>query len=549
MRVPLVFAHKAGEAARGPYPEIGQDCKVILTEQERKSAETFRVNTVECRDFLPNKTDIVFWMKVPVRNSWNITLTDSRIIFENQYSGGALGKAKITAGNCTAGQLAFESISHLSAFYDNSGTPLLLCNCYRMDGTRSAVVMLTDNTYELKKILIGLQKRLVDYLHATGKRVTETEVSTQVMADLSRKWKNLAEHAWESRQSNYTTEVPNRAVTKVPNMREEFSPQMYPADTEQAELQEIVPAKIVCRSCGKELQPEDCFCDRCGTKVQREDSSEQSSQEQQVNTMPAEQQIEKQPETVQPEKGFEKGIPEFKAIVLQKIGDSSKPYAYAGTDENGNLIEDPLDHGLNHRVTAKRIDFYRKRPSDEKYLLTASLKDIEVEMTVTDCRVIYRCDDYDKGDGKWSGGLTAVALNAYEKSKGRKRSAGKTLLGHIRYEWIREILYTEYRSQRLLESDLYELGLIYMDKQKNLYIVEVSFGRGMETSFLANEILHKTCRYRLNMQDEKDETEQAFLSKYLTGSISQNSDPKDYSSIRIPASYYGSYGSANRPVQ
>lgn len=237
---------------------------------------------------------------------------------------------------------------------------------------------------------------------------------------------------------------------------------------------------------------------------------------------------------------------EYQAIIIQQIGDKENPYAYAGSDSNGNTIEDQFDHGMSHGAVANGITVHRKRQGDNGFAEILRANEVEVTMTVTDCRVIYRCDKYDKGD-KWSGGLSAVALNAIERARANKRTAGKVLLGHIRYEWIAEILYLSKNKNGFFDYDDFSVSLVYQTTDKTTYLVTTKFQKGMDTSFIANEILHAASKYRLAMQDEKGETEIEFFTKYSEESIPKQSDQKKDSFIRFPNHYYAPRGAQNRP--
>ena len=232
----------------------------------------------------------------------------------------------------------------------------------------------------------------------------------------------------------------------------------------------------------------------------------------------------------------------YRAIVVQNIGDNDFPYKYAGTDENGNTIEDEFDNGLNHRVMAKAIYIHQARAGESKLSTIAYYREINLEMTITDCRIIYRCDKYDKGS-QWSGGLTALALNAVERAVANKKTAGKVLLGHIRYEWIKEILYRE-KSGFLNDSSI---RIVYVDLDKNTYVIETIFNKDTDIKFVANEILHSASKYRLTTNDEKNEKELLFLEKYSNEKIPEDPNPKEFSNIRFPYFYNAPSGKNIRP--
>lgn len=237
---------------------------------------------------------------------------------------------------------------------------------------------------------------------------------------------------------------------------------------------------------------------------------------------------------------------EYQAIIIQQIGDQEQPYAYATSDSNGKTVEDKFDHGMSHSAVASEIIVYRQGQNEGRFTEVLHDTAVEVTMTVTDCRVIYRCDQYDKGR-KWSGGVSAVALNAIERARANKRSAGKVLLGHIRYEWITEIQYLNKYKDGFFDSDIFMVNIVYQNSNKTTYVVKTLFNKGMDTCFIANEILHAASKYRLAMQDEKGDRETEFFKKYSVDNIPRADNPKEQSFVKFPNHYYAPNGEQNRP--
>ncbi len=238
----------------------------------------------------------------------------------------------------------------------------------------------------------------------------------------------------------------------------------------------------------------------------------------------------------------------YSAIKIPEIGQNVDPFVDAATDSAGNLIEEPYDHGLRHKVTATRLQILRRAAGASEFEMLLFVPEIELEVYITDSRVAYRCLKYDKGDRKWSGGLTALALNAYERAKADRRSAGTVLLGHIRYEWLREIQYSDYHKQKWYESNDFRIRLIYKDADQATWVVETCFGNEIDTAFLANEILHRAARYRLAMTDEKQEKLIEYTKKCLNTTIPRSDNPKEkYSSCSLMYSYFAPGGEEYRP--
>ncbi len=67
------------------------------------------------------------------------------------------------------------------------------------------------------------------------------------------------------------------------------------------------------------------------------------------------------------------------------------------------------------------------------------VKDVKLDLLITDSRFAIACSKYEKGGGWWGVGgggvLFAVAANGVSKVRAAHRRRGKMLLGHVRYPW------------------------------------------------------------------------------------------------------------------
>lgn len=237
----------------------------------------------------------------------------------------------------------------------------------------------------------------------------------------------------------------------------------------------------------------------------------------------------------------------FNPIKICNIGDQNELFYYVGTDNDGNIIEDDLDNGLEHKVVGKeiKISFIKNEGGNIKEVL--DLKDVEIEMIVTDCRVIFRCDKFVKGD-RWIGGISASILNGIERVTEHYKNKGKILAGHIRYDWLGHIAYILKKKNSLFDNSYNKIKICFIDYLKNTVCFEVYFDMNINTEFIANEILHKTCKYRLMMQDEKKEEFTEFLKNFSENKIIENIDKTKYSSISLLDTYLAPIGGIkNRP--
>ena len=240
----------------------------------------------------------------------------------------------------------------------------------------------------------------------------------------------------------------------------------------------------------------------------------------------------------------------FNAMYIKKSGDQSQPFAYAGSDETGQLAVEMPDGGSGRVASLKANSFTVRRKADgaTAYADVMSAGNVKLEVYVTDSRVAFRCKKYKKGRawyGTGAGALVAgiaMLLSAIIAAVSR---SGKLLLGQVRYEWISQIQYSRKVSWKTANS----VRLCYTDTEKNSWIIGLTFKKDVDTAALANDILHRACRYRLATQEEKSETALAFFNQNAqSGVIPPSPNPKNYASVTFPTYYTAPGGEAKRPA-
>lgn len=235
----------------------------------------------------------------------------------------------------------------------------------------------------------------------------------------------------------------------------------------------------------------------------------------------------------------------FNAIIVAEIGDQDSPFAYAITDGDGSLVPEQHDHGLHKALTASSIEVKKLLPGSNDYIRVLYGTDIKVDFYITDSRVAFLCEKYDKGGGWYGGGLSSVILNTGSKIMAAQRRKGKVLIGHIRYEWISNIGYQ--RKYNFLSTET--IRIFYTDTDKITWFVELTWKQGPDAEHIANDLLSKVSKYRLEMTDTKDDKEIEFFTKYSRGGrITPSDDPKrKLSIIRMVNHYYAPKGGDLRP--
>lgn len=234
----------------------------------------------------------------------------------------------------------------------------------------------------------------------------------------------------------------------------------------------------------------------------------------------------------------------FLCAQIRPIGKAVDEFSYVSTTEEGQLLKEELDLGLDNYVPARKI-ILKKYTAQRRYWDTIfEIEDkLPVDVYITASRLTVLCKKYDKG-GTWYGApISSLIMTGIERAVASAKRKNKILTGMIRYEWIERILY----SRKIKWSENETLCIHYRDTEKTLYRLIIWFNKDIDSSFIANELLHKVCLYRLAMSDEKDEDEIKFFQKYLTENIEHDNDPKKMSDIGFPSKYYAPMGEKFRP--
>ena len=234
----------------------------------------------------------------------------------------------------------------------------------------------------------------------------------------------------------------------------------------------------------------------------------------------------------------------YSLLFKRQFGDHENPFAYVETDESGNIIPEPWDHGLDRRVTFTGISITYRLNGESKFKQSYIARDSKYDLYVTDSRLIFKLKSLKK-ELKFKGSLIDYGIDALFKKFEDKAVEGLGVLGHLRYEWIVGIMYFEKTGWK----DNNMLRFTYYDRDSTLWQVTVTFPNDMDVRFLANEILHLSCCYREKTTCEKNEKLKQFIEKYKTDDISPAADPKaNFSSIAFPSVKMAGYGENERPT-
>jgi hypothetical protein len=133
--------------------------------------------------------------------------------------------------------------------------------------------------------------------------------------------------------------------------------------------------------------------------------------------------------------------------------------------------------------------------------------ELDLQVVITDARVIVYCEKYDKGGG-WVGfggaGLAfSLAANAVSKARAASRRRGKLLVGHVRYPWLGRVAASPKIDWRT--RDLLRLTVPAQASPLRVLGLTLTLPKGTDAAETAAEIARRAARYRLAHTDIPEE--------------------------------------------
>jgi hypothetical protein len=202
------------------------------------------------------------------------------------------------------------------------------------------------------------------------------------------------------------------------------------------------------------------------------------------------------------------------------------------------IVLDRQDGQHVTRLVATAVRVLEVREGGLKQLVR--LREVKIDVFVTDSRVALACEKYDKGGG-WvgfgpGGVLVAVTANAVSKARAASRRRGKVLVGHVRYPWLKSVGASTKSGFATSEA----IRLEYSEKLPGgrvIKLVELTLPKNIDATLVAQEIARRAANYRLaNYPDMKAEERAKFTSLSAAPPRPQPA-PKKFDFVRMPTYY------------
>ncbi len=190
----------------------------------------------------------------------------------------------------------------------------------------------------------------------------------------------------------------------------------------------------------------------------------------------------------------------WELIVIRELDDGADGVMYPVPGEAKSEIEHEPADGSNIAVASSTgLSLHRKRAASDKWHEVMAVRDINLQVYVTDCRVAVACSRFDKGGG-WIGTSPLVLpMNALSMARAASRRRGKMLVGQVRYPWLG--LVGAKRKTGLVHVN--SLRLIGTDRvTKDQLQLILTFKSSVDPCGLAQTIAGRAARFRLDSEPE-----------------------------------------------
>ena len=196
--------------------------------------------------------------------------------------------------------------------------------------------------------------------------------------------------------------------------------------------------------------------------------------------------------------------------VVEHGSETGGLYPIPATESN-TIQPEALDGSSVRRLIATDLLLLEIVDQGERRI-RARLNKIRADVVVTDARVAIACSKYDKGGGWHGTSIIGVPVaNAASKIRAASRRRGKTLVGHTRYSWLKAVGYQP-ASASATNDEMIRLEVATKEGSsvRRLFL-DLYLPRNVDSASAAQEIVHRTARFRLTHHGEQmtdDEREQ-----------------------------------------
>jgi hypothetical protein len=137
------------------------------------------------------------------------------------------------------------------------------------------------------------------------------------------------------------------------------------------------------------------------------------------------------------------------------------------------------------------------------------LRDVKLDLLITDSRLVVSCGKFDKGGG-WvgfggGGALFALAANGVSKARAAHRRHGKLLVGQVRYPWLRCVGYKPKAGWGSHEE--IRLGVVTKsgEGERQELFLDIALPKNVDSAAVARAVVTRAAAYRLAYTEVADD--------------------------------------------
>ncbi len=226
------------------------------------------------------------------------------------------------------------------------------------------------------------------------------------------------------------------------------------------------------------------------------------------------------------------------AALYPLLSDLSQPGLIALESQDGPNV-------VSIVATAVRV-----MSAGESLKTVVRLRDVRIDVYITDGRLALACEKYDKGGG-WvgfggAGVLIAVTANAVSKARAASRSRGKVLVGHIRYPWIKAVGASSKSGFGTEEA----IRIEFCEKASGATLhklIELTLPKNIDATLVAQDIARRVAAYRLTHAADMAAEVQATFAHLGQSAPRLQPQPRTFAYYQMPT-YYPVSASTAYPV-
>jgi len=158
---------------------------------------------------------------------------------------------------------------------------------------------------------------------------------------------------------------------------------------------------------------------------------------------------------------------------------------------------------------------------------------IVADVAITDQRVVISCEKYDKGGG-WVGTPAAmVAANAVSAIRAARRTRGKVLVGHVRYQWLHTVAFLSLRG--LIKVENVRLGIAdgTCDPERPVAL-DLELPKHVSSAKVARHIVDRATTFWLAQDGVPEEHREAFWELSESEPVPRRSGGSEWMTYRFP---------------